>query len=363
MNQVSAETRGVGGRACACSPLPPLRCSAGAAAGRLRRAPRGRGCARSDPATGCVSTSPATGEALSSAPFPEALDRLAPRPRPPAPRPGPEGTPTNVQEAGVDEPDIVKSAGSTLFTVDGNVLRAVDTSGGAPVLSGSIELPRGPANARVGDYQLLVAGDRLLAIGSAYGYAIAIEGDVDRPGRRLSRSAADPARRGRHLRPGGDGRLAHDGLRRLLRQRPAHRLDRSPRELRLPVRRVRGVRPRPRPGAEDDGPRPGERRAAARQARRLRRRAPAGAVRRRGDALGADDRPPAGPARRRRRRRAHRRPDRLRVADGALRRHRALGHRAPGPRARRCAPRSTASTPPTPRRPSTSPAARSQGTC
>ncbi len=121
--------------------------------------------------------------------------------------------------------------------------------------------------------------------------------------------------------------LAHDGIRRVLRQRPAHRFDRSPRELRLPVGGVRGVRPRPRPGAEDDDPRSVERRAAARPARRLRRRAATGAIRRHGHALGADDRPAAGPARRRHRRRADRRPDRLRLPDGALRRHRALGHR------------------------------------
>ena len=119
-------------------------------------------------------------QAVSSAPFPEALADSAAAPAAGAETRA-EGTPTNVQEAGVDEPDIVKSAGSTLFTVDGNVLRAVDTSGGVPVLSGSIELPRGPANARVGDYQLLVAGDRLLAIGSAYGYATGIEGDVIAP--------------------------------------------------------------------------------------------------------------------------------------------------------------------------------------
>ncbi len=91
---------------------------------------------------------------------------------------GPADSPTNVQEQGVDEPDIVKSAGSTLFTVDGNLLRAVDTGDGTPSLQGSVELPRGPANAPVADYQLLVAGDRLLAIGSSYGYPVAIEDDV-----------------------------------------------------------------------------------------------------------------------------------------------------------------------------------------
>ncbi len=105
-----------------------------------------------------------------------------------APTPGAEGTgyapvapdessPTNDQEAGVDEPDIVKTAGSVIFTVDGTTLRAVDTSGNTPTLVGTLELPDGAGDApalRL-DYQLLLAGDRLLAIGSSYGYAIPFE--------------------------------------------------------------------------------------------------------------------------------------------------------------------------------------------
>jgi hypothetical protein len=102
-----------------------------------------------------------------------------------APSPGGEvapvatdpSSPTNDQEAGVDEPDIVKAAGSTIFTVvDGNTLRAVDTSSGTPVLAGQLQLPDGSGDdPAVGDYQLLLAGDRLLAIGSSYGYAIPFE--------------------------------------------------------------------------------------------------------------------------------------------------------------------------------------------
>ena len=91
--------------------------------------------------------------------------------------PGGTEQPTNVQEAGVDEPDIVKTAGSTLFTVDGHLLRAVDAAGDAPTLSDSVELPRKAGQGgRVADYQLLVAGDRLLAIGTSYGYGIAVDG-------------------------------------------------------------------------------------------------------------------------------------------------------------------------------------------
>jgi hypothetical protein len=88
-----------------------------------------------------------------------------------------ESSPTNVQETGVDEPDIVKTSGSVIFTVDGTTLRAVDTGGAAPALVDTLNLPDGAGDqgAGVGNYELLVAGDRLLAIGSSYGYAIPFE--------------------------------------------------------------------------------------------------------------------------------------------------------------------------------------------
>lgn len=90
----------------------------------------------------------------------------------------PSGSATNLQEPGVDEPDIVKASGSVIFTVDGDRLRAVNTGAGAPAIADSLRLPRGPGKtAPVGDYRLLVAGDRLLAIGSSYEYA-SYEGDV-----------------------------------------------------------------------------------------------------------------------------------------------------------------------------------------
>jgi hypothetical protein len=62
---------------------------------------------------------------------------------------------TNVQEAGVDEPDIVKAAGSRIFAVAGNRIHAVHPDG--PRLLGSLEL------AGYG-HELLLRGDRLLAI-------------------------------------------------------------------------------------------------------------------------------------------------------------------------------------------------------
>ncbi len=65
---------------------------------------------------------------------------------------------TNVQEEGVDEPDIVKTDGATIFTVVGQTLYAVAASGpGAPRIVGSLALSR-PG----GD--LLLHGQRLLVI-------------------------------------------------------------------------------------------------------------------------------------------------------------------------------------------------------
>jgi uncharacterized secreted protein with C-terminal beta-propeller domain len=83
------------------------------------------------------------------------------------------GSPTNVQEAGVDEPDVVKTAGDTILTVDGTTLRAVHAGAGDPRLRDTLELAGGPDSSPVSNYQLLVAGDRLLAIGAAYGYVVA----------------------------------------------------------------------------------------------------------------------------------------------------------------------------------------------
>ena len=68
---------------------------------------------------------------------------------------------TNIQEEGVDEPDLVKTDGATIFTVAGDTLYAVAATGpGAPRIAGSLKLGR-PG----GD--LLLHGQRLLVIQSA----------------------------------------------------------------------------------------------------------------------------------------------------------------------------------------------------
>jgi len=77
---------------------------------------------------------------------------------------------TNVQEEGVDEPDLVKSNGSTLFVVRGDRLFAVDVRGRKPSVAGSLQLPQS------GSYELLLHGDRLVVLSRGGVYA------VDAPG-------------------------------------------------------------------------------------------------------------------------------------------------------------------------------------
>jgi hypothetical protein len=68
---------------------------------------------------------------------------------------------TNVQEAGVDEPDIVKSDGSRIFAIAGDKLYAVDAHAAKPRLLGSLALPPGSQS------QLLLYKSRLLVLTSA----------------------------------------------------------------------------------------------------------------------------------------------------------------------------------------------------
>ena len=69
---------------------------------------------------------------------------------------------TNVQEAGVDEPDTVKTDGERLYLIRGQYLDTVDVTGPSPELVSSVD---------VGGWghQLLRAGDRLLVFGQVDG--------------------------------------------------------------------------------------------------------------------------------------------------------------------------------------------------
>ena len=65
---------------------------------------------------------------------------------------------TNVQEEGVDEPDLVKTNGETLFTLGNGKLRAVDVTGAKPRLLDSLAIENAWGQ------ELLLHGDRLLLI-------------------------------------------------------------------------------------------------------------------------------------------------------------------------------------------------------
>jgi len=66
---------------------------------------------------------------------------------------------TNVQETGVDEPDMLKTDGNTLFTINGNQLESVDVSGKVPKLLDTFTLSNGWSSS-----DLLLSGTHLLVL-------------------------------------------------------------------------------------------------------------------------------------------------------------------------------------------------------
>ena len=73
----------------------------------------------------------------------ETLPPVSPRRGRRAPVQGVDFSGTNVQEEGVDEPDLVKTDGNTLFAVANGKLRAVDVAGAKPRLLDSLALEPG----------------------------------------------------------------------------------------------------------------------------------------------------------------------------------------------------------------------------
>jgi hypothetical protein len=117
---------------------------------------------------------------------------------------------TNVQEAGVDEPDRVKTDGEVLYVATGDRIRIVDIAGDTPEELGEVRLHEGGWGA-----ELLLAGDRLLVTSGQGGFVpfagerVAADGLWPGPGGSSTTltvvDVADPAR------PQVEERLVLDG--------------------------------------------------------------------------------------------------------------------------------------------------------
>ena len=104
----------------------------------------------------------------------------APAPSAPGQDDGSGFSTTNVQVAGVDEPDIVKTDGRRILAIAGNKLHLASVESGAVV--SSIDLPEG-----MYDGQMLLAGDRILVFGAgSYGEAVPFAEEA--PGADVARS-------------------------------------------------------------------------------------------------------------------------------------------------------------------------------
>jgi len=89
----------------------------------------------------------------------------------------PSASGTNVHEAGVDEPDIVKTDGRRIVTISGGVLRVVDPA--ARAQTGRLDL----GVAAFGEPKLLLAGDRALVLADGGGaYPMRDDTRMIRPG-------------------------------------------------------------------------------------------------------------------------------------------------------------------------------------
>lgn len=79
----------------------------------------------------------------------------------PVPAPGSDVSATNVQEIGIDEPDIVETDGRRLLAVTNDQLHVVDVTTATPRLISSLDL-------REGAHQLFLLGDRALVLSRAW---------------------------------------------------------------------------------------------------------------------------------------------------------------------------------------------------
>jgi uncharacterized secreted protein with C-terminal beta-propeller domain len=115
------------------------------------------------------------------APTPQPVDVLPQRTdapvAEPAPAEGEDTSQTNVQEAGVDEPDTVKTDGRTIFAIANSSLHAIDARAATPRLLGTLALEDG------WDTTMLLRKDRALLLGHGPRGARMTEVDVSDPAR------------------------------------------------------------------------------------------------------------------------------------------------------------------------------------
>jgi hypothetical protein len=122
-----------------------------------------------------------------SAPLPiESREGDAPAPALPTPAAGAgdDFSTTNVQEAGIDEPDLIKTDGTTVFAVAGDALHAIEVGRDAPRLRDTLDLSGGHGHA------LLLHEGRALVISQAFPGPVPVDGGPARPV--TSAPAGDP---------------------------------------------------------------------------------------------------------------------------------------------------------------------------
>jgi Beta propeller domain len=92
-------------------------------------------------------------------------------------------SPTNVQEAGVDEPDRVKAVGTTVYALANDHLQVIDASGATPRMLGSVAIPGYASELLVDGTRALVIAERSFSSGP-----IALDARIAPPGDWLSRT-------------------------------------------------------------------------------------------------------------------------------------------------------------------------------
>jgi Beta propeller domain len=104
--------------------------------------------------------------------FAEAAPNAAGRAEAPADESGagaPAFSGTNVQEEGVDEPDVLKTDGRTIFAIRGGSLLSIDASAAEPRVLDSVRLDSNQSGElEVWPQELLLAGDRVLVLASGW---------------------------------------------------------------------------------------------------------------------------------------------------------------------------------------------------